>query len=156
MDHPLARPISPAGRTVCSGYAPTIPHVRSGCLFYSLSHSAGSALLSLAAARSFAASVVALPLAVPPNFDGETQLLSNIFADASEAPRSLAGWRELCACSPHCLPSSHVGMCEKVCAIAKIREQSRTYFSSPGRFVDELRCFRTPPSPLAMTLWRWF
>ena len=46
-----------------------------------------SALLAFAAARSFAASLLSLPLAATANVDGEASLLSNFPADSAEPPR---------------------------------------------------------------------
>ena len=45
-----------------------------------------SGLLSIAAARSFAASLLSLPLSNTANLDGEAPLLSDVFADSSETP----------------------------------------------------------------------
>ena len=45
-----------------------------------------SALLAFAAARSFAASLLALPISVTANVDGESPLISKIVADSAEQP----------------------------------------------------------------------
>ena len=45
-----------------------------------------SALLAFAAARSFAASLLSLPLAATANVDGEAPLLSDLLADSAEPP----------------------------------------------------------------------
>ena len=45
-----------------------------------------SGLLSIAAARSFAASLLSLPISNTANLDGEAPLLSDVLADSSETP----------------------------------------------------------------------
>ena len=45
-----------------------------------------SGLLSVAAARSFAASLLSLPISNTANVDGESPLLSDVLADSAESP----------------------------------------------------------------------
>ena len=55
-----------------------------------------SGLLSIAAARSFAASLLSLLISNTANLDGEAPLLSDVLADSSETPlRSPPAWGEL-------------------------------------------------------------